>query len=110
MATTKITRKTIVGFGYTSACENDERGNLRVCDTTAPYHTGTIKTVCEKMQRDRELQSYRSGGTYYTSAWFVKVDGQWRKITDPWFNSMADSLYYKTDGQYHEDEIDVEIE
>lgn len=74
-----VTRKSKVGFGYTSAVENDERGNLKVCDVSAPTHTGTIIKVEKAISEDRTLASYR-GGTYYRWAWFVRVNGKWCKV------------------------------
>lgn len=112
MATTQITRKTIVGFGYTSACEqvwnkSQTESHLRVCETTAPVHTGTLKSISEKIENDRTLQSYR-GGTSYSTAWFVKVDGQWRKVTDQWFNEKTDELYRGF--PFPKNSVSVEIE
>lgn len=91
MTTTKVTRKTIVGFGYTSACENDESGWLRNCATTAPCHTGTLKSINQKIRDDLTLRSFTN--TYYSSAWFIRVAGQWRKVIDPCFGDKVDDLY-----------------
>ena len=100
-----ITRRSIVGYGYTSACENDERGNLRVCATTEPVHTGTIKQVTKQIEDDRTLASYNSG-TYYSQAWFVRVDGKWRKI-DGFYTPPA--LLDDRDGKYLRDSISVNL-
>lgn len=115
MNTVTITRKSNVGFGYTSAVENDERGNLRVCEVFAPTHTGTILSVEKKISDDSALASYR-GGTYYRWAWFVKIDGQWRKIkaTDE-NNWEMGRLTEKCpdmhgDVRYEADAVTVEIE
>jgi hypothetical protein len=83
----EITRRSKVGFGYTSAVENDEYGNLRVCAVTKPYHIGTILQVWNKIRSDRTLSSFRSGGTYYSTAWFVKRYGKWYKIVNDPFNN-----------------------
>ncbi len=112
MATAQITRKTIVGFGYTSACEqvwnkSQTESYLRVRETTEPIHTGTVKSIAEKIERDRTLQSYRSGGTYYTTAWFVKVDGKFRKVIDELFSLKCDELYWD---EYAKESVIVEIE
>jgi hypothetical protein len=81
MKTINITRRTTLGYGYTSAVENDERGNLRVCQVENPTHIGTYNKVSELIQSDRTLNSYR-GGTYYSAQWFVKQNGKWHKIDD----------------------------
>jgi len=104
----KVTRKTIFGFGYTSACENDERGNLQVCKTTAPIHVGTLKTISEKIRSDRTLQSFVN--TYYSSAWFVRHNGEWREVTDEYFGEKTDDLYEKDmHGEYRADVVTIEI-
>lgn len=97
MTTVTITRRTVLGFGYTSACEevwnkDMTRSSLQVCDIEAPVHIGTLKTVGEKIENDRTLASYR-GGTSYRTAWFVKVNGQWRKVTDEWFSHKTEELF-----------------
>lgn len=113
----QVTRKSIVGFGYTSAVENDERGNLRVCATERPDHVGTISQVMQSISSDRTLRSFDSGGTYYSSAWFVKVAGEWHKINTSESRSSAylpqDLLKaaHPEDGRkYHLDSVLVEIE
>lgn len=84
----RITRRSIVGFGYTSACENDERGNLRVCSTETPTHTGTARQVFEAIESDRTLASF-SGGTFYTTGWFVKSNGAWRKLVSEQYANVG---------------------
>lgn len=116
MKTITVTRRTIVGFGYTSAFERDENGNTRVCATTAPYHTGTVNQVIKAMSEDRELQSYQSG-TYYTSAWFVKQNGRWFKVLKDQELSPVSILDEKEqwDGEkyvktFSHDAIEIEVE
>jgi hypothetical protein len=115
MDTTTITRRTTVGFGYTSAVENDENGNLRVCETTRPYHTGTILQVNKHIESDRTLASFR-GGTYYSTAWFVKLNGKWRRIVNSDHNiyqlGNLSEKYQNSFGEmkYGTDAITVEIE
>jgi hypothetical protein len=82
-----ITRRSTVGFGYEEACENDSRGDLVVCDVLRPCHSGTIKQVAAAIESDRTLASFKSGGTYYRVAWFVRVSGKWMKlINDEYYN------------------------
>lgn len=109
--TVTVTRKTIVGYGYTSACEqvwNSDytKSSLRVSDVSAPIHTGTLKSVYPKIQGDRTLASFR-GGTMYAGQWFVKVDGEWRRVTDQWFGQKTDELYSEYGKQ---DAVEVEVE
>jgi len=113
-----ITRKSKVGFGYTSAVENDERGNLKVSATTAPDHVGTILQVQKSIESDRTLSSFRSG-TYYSTAWFVKIDGEWRKIknTDENNYNLRDLTekvpsysYGRDEMKYSADAVTVEVE
>lgn len=97
-----ITRRSIVGFGYTSNVENDENGSLRVCRVSAPTHTGTILQVCQAIADDRILASYR-GGTQYSTAWFVKHNGAWHRVTNDEQNSNEmDGLTIELDRELHE--------
>ena len=43
----------------------------------APHHTGTAKMVLDAIAADRTYASFRSGGTYHTTQWFVKLNGRW---------------------------------
>ncbi len=103
----QITRKTKLGFGYTSACEQAENG-LRVCEVEKPDYTGTIKQMQEKIDSDRTLQSFRSGGTYYNTAWFVKINGKWQKIR--WeYPTIFNLTERMPEGNYWVDVVDVEL-
>ena len=74
-----INRRSIVGFGYTAGCVQGDYG-LEVESVNKPDYTGTIKQVCEKLDHDNTLNSFRSGGTCYNTAWFIKSGKQWLKI------------------------------
>jgi hypothetical protein len=78
--TVTINRRSIVGFGYTTSLENDERGKLVVSSTTKPDFAGTIKQVAAAINGDRTLKSISSGGTYYSTAWFVKLAGKFHRL------------------------------
>jgi hypothetical protein len=110
-----ITRKSKIGFGYTSAVENDDFGNLRVCSTTRPDHVGTILQVNKSIQSDRTLASFQ-GGTYYSTAWFVKLNGKWNRIVNSDDTDYElDKLSEKQPNMYGEmvycaDAVTVEIE
>lgn len=121
---TKITRRSIVGFGYnTNASQvwnkSQTQSFLEVDEATAPYHTGTILSVIKFIDSDRTYQSLLRGGTYYTTAWFVKLDGKWRKIKNTDENKYElDALTTlndfserdRTGRTYWRDEVTVEIE
>ncbi len=104
---TTVTRRSKVGYGYTSACERDERGNTVVCDTTKPYHVGTPRQVIAACDADRELQSYQSGGTYYSSAWFVRINGKWHRVVRDRAESVFD-LFWPP--KYVANAVELEVE
>lgn len=83
--TLSITRKSRnIGFGYT--CWTPEHPE----QPSQPDYTGTPKTVLDKIANDRTYKSFKSGGTYYTSQWFAKINGKWTPIKfDDGFN-LAD--------------------
>ena len=106
--TIQITRKTKLGFGYTSACEQTENG-LQVCEVEKPDYIGTIKQLQETIINDKTLQSFRSGGTWYNTAWFVKVKEQWQKIK--WeYPTIFDLTEHMTEGRYWVDAVNIELE
>jgi len=77
----KVTRKTIVGYGINTQPTSGENGEgYRFETPTAPQWWGTIKTLREQMQNDPTLNSLR--GSYYASAYFVKVGSTWMIPTD----------------------------
>jgi hypothetical protein len=113
MPTTTITKRTTVGFGYNASVEqcwnsSQTQSWLQVCDVDEPTYTGTVKTVKKQLNGDRELRSYYNNGTFYRTAWFIKVRGEWRKVTDQWFSQKIDDLY--NDGPMPTTSVTVEIE
>lgn len=120
-----ITRRTKIGFGYNAGCsqhwnESMTQSWLAPDETERPTHTGTIKQVLDDIESDRTFGSYKSGGTYYTTAWFVKLDGKWRRIVGEFSEHEMNKLTYELDrndyrreryGQtYEADAVTVEIE
>jgi len=87
--TVVITRSTKLGFGWTTACEQTERG-LQVSNVESPDYFGTVKTLTDKIQSDRDFQSL--GGAYFSSAWFVKVDGEWKEFVQDFQHSDIHDL------------------
>lgn len=118
-----ITRRSKVGFGYNTIAsqvwnKSQTQSFLQVNETTRPDIVGTILTVEKEIQRDSTFQSLR-GGTYYTTAWFVKIDGKWRKIIDSDENkwklnelTMENDRDYRdyTGRKYCSDAVVVEVE
>lgn len=108
---TTITRKSRnIGYGYSTNVQQGVNPNgstyLYVTSPNAPDYTGTVNSICNKLQQDRLLQSLRSGGTSYAEAWFVKVDGRWHRITN---HTELDDLYVRYDeGGYLADSVEVE--
>lgn len=100
---TSITRKSIVGFGWRYWTPEDP--SL----PAAPSVTGTIKTCRQKISEDRTLQS--EGEMILSTAWFILLDGQWRRVSNrDLFDWAASDLYYQQDGRYITDEAVIEVE
>jgi len=103
--TIEITRKNRnIGWGW--QCWTPEHPE----PPAKPDYTGTVKTIIRAIANDRTFQSL--GGTYYTTQWFIKLDGHWYPFEwdagypdwlyqpyarDPWGNSV-----YLYDGIYVE--------
>lgn len=115
-----ITRRSKVGFGYNAGAsqvwnKSQTESRLEVDPTETPTHIGTFATVSKAIADDRTLRSFQ-GGTFYTTAWFVKVDGQWRKIKNTDENMWnINRLTEKTQNmfgemKYESDVVTVEIE
>lgn len=96
-----ITRRSKVGFGY----ETQPTGNdpWSILPTTSPNHTGTVKTVLRKIEQDKYFESLQSG-TYHTTAWFVRIGGYWRKLSEDNWQSPADLL-----GPHADNMIQVDV-
>jgi len=116
-----ITRRSKVGFGYNAGAsqvwnKSQTESHLDVDPTNQPIYTGTFNQVFKEIASDRTLASYKSGGTFHTTAWFVKVAGVWRKIksTDEnWWEITR--LVEKTQDMHGEigytaDAVEVEID
>ena len=110
---TEITRSSRnIGFGYTASARTgtnpDGSTFLYVPQPEHPFYVGTVKSIEKRIASDRDLESFRSGGTYYTSAWFVKVDGAWHRIIGDSAWKLG-TLYIDLDG-YCLDKVTVEYE
>jgi hypothetical protein len=71
----KITRNNRnLGVGYTTTTYDDNS------PCTRPIYTGAPKQVLEALDDDMTLRSFRSGGTFHRIDWFVKFDGEWKRV------------------------------
>lgn len=107
MSTIQITRRTKLGFGYTSTCEQTERG-LQVCKVEEPDYFGTILQIKKQIAEDRILASWR-GSTYYNTAWFAKVNGKWVEIKWAEYPTISSLTERMPEGNYWVDVVDVEL-
>lgn len=78
MLTLKITRRTKVGFGYSTSIKQTSAG-YQIESPIAPYHVGTVNTVTKLIQDDLTYQSLRNG-TFYSACWFIWHEHQWYKL------------------------------
>jgi len=88
-----------VGWGFT--CWTPEHPEL----PTKPDYTGTVKTILSAIEGDRTFASFKSGGTYYTSTWFVKINGRWTPIKFEEWLKPADLYTEIEPGVYMSNEI-----
>jgi hypothetical protein len=95
----RVSRRSAVGYGYNANVRQTEQG-LEVMKTTKPDHAGTLRQVSEAMDNDRELASYKSGGTYFSEAWFIKYEGAWCEVVEPFGPERLFVLLEKKPG-YH---------
>lgn len=70
-----ITRRSKLGWDYTTAVVGND-----IPKPEKPYYVGTYKSIRESIRQDRGFHSL--GGTFYSSAWFARVNGAWRRIED----------------------------
>lgn len=78
-----ITRRSKFGFGWTTTVSqvwnrSMTDSSLVVDETTSPCYTGSIRQVRSQIENSRDFKSL--GGTCFSSAWFVKVNGGWKRI------------------------------
>jgi hypothetical protein len=102
--TIEITRRTRLGWGVNACCEQGEHG-LIVPPPSKPDYFGTVKTLLAEIETDRYVQSL--GDTYHTSSWFVKVDGDWKRVKRHAYYGPADLLNMR-EGVYDITAVDVE--
>jgi len=70
---TKINLRTrSIGANYSTSVANDERGHWYIENANKPCYIGTIRQVAKCLDKDDNLKSIFSGGTYYTVTWFYK--------------------------------------
>jgi hypothetical protein len=108
----KVTRRTIVGYAVNTHPVDDNPGYHFDLPTT-PEWTGTAKTVQDAMDGDAYLNSLTN--TYYSAAWFVKVNGTWMRVVDSReFGYLINHLYTKSDWdfgvEYVTDAVEVDVD
>ena len=86
-----ITRKTRLGFGWSSFVEqvNDR---LVILPPTGPDYVGTIKTLRAKIASDANYQVSRNTCSV-ASCFFVKIGGTWKKIRGDFYLEVYFPLY-----------------
>lgn len=67
-----ITRKTRAGADWRTVTNEDNE------PCPKPLYTGTVNTVLRKLEEGKTLASL--GGVFKRVDWFIKVDGQWKRI------------------------------
>jgi hypothetical protein len=81
MKTAIVTRRTRnIGFAWTTGMPPIER-------PSKPEYTGTLRTVLQRANNDRDLQAVESGNTLHSTAFFVGnkrvvCDDAWRYGVD----------------------------
>lgn len=97
-----------IGFGYTAGALQGETG-LYVPLPDYQYHTGTVKTILRDLEHDANFQSLK-GGTVYTTAWFIKIEGTWYRVIKDQAKHPADILESNFDHGFLYDSIELELE
>jgi hypothetical protein len=104
----QLNRSQIFGWNYSTGVTNTERG-WWIDPPTKPYHTGTLNSISRKRQDDRTYQSIKSGNTYYGDAYFIRINGEWRRITTPRMVEILNDASNFDAGRFHSS-ITVTIE
>jgi len=76
MKTITITHRSKLGWSWT--CWTPERPE----PPTKPEIVGTYNKIMREIDTDANYRSLVSGGTYLSTAWFVRVNGAWRRIVE----------------------------
>jgi len=85
----RVTRRSKIGFGYNTK----PTGNgTEIEETTQPDHTGTVRQVVKKIANDPHFQSLK-GGTFYTTAWFVRSGRKWRRVSSDNWQTPIDLIH-----------------
>ena len=90
----KISRKTRkLGWGYTTVCKQGLTG-LYVPPPIHPTYVGTISHIFNEMEADKTFASIKSGGTYFSTAWFYRNQRIRFMDETPWYlvNRFVDHI------------------
>ena len=95
----RVTKRSKVGWEYNTSSRTivlpSGYTNWTIDKPEKPYYTGTIRQVINARDNDRTFALVKSGGTYYSTAWFVKYKGKWHRISETSErNCLADLIGY----------------
>ncbi|MHA1280783.1 MAG: hypothetical protein ACTSQ8_26850 [Candidatus Helarchaeota archaeon] len=96
----RITRKSKLGFGYSTTPDNT-KGYPAIQPVESPQHTGTIKQILNEIDDDTNYQSLKS--VFMTTAWYLRLNGGWVEIKHYQPNHPADLLLTNLDGEFVHD-------
>jgi hypothetical protein len=84
-----ITKRTKLGYGYSTNIKQNSQG-WYIERPEKPDYEGTYNQVWNQIESDKTLAAIKSGGSYYSSSWFVKICGKWhRMVYYPYFGDLS---------------------
>jgi hypothetical protein len=87
----KVTRNSIVGYGYTLEKHYTEDGISRIDDVIEPIYIGTYEYVKKQILSNKEISSMENYGFHkWRYRWFVKIE-------DKFFPACYDNAGYQLD-------------
>jgi hypothetical protein len=80
-----INRETILGWNY--SITNDEQGIMIPCEK--PRYENNINEIIKIIDKDITFQTLREYRIKYKRYWFIKVNDQWKRLSDTSDSPMA---------------------
>jgi len=102
----RITRRSKLGFGYSTTPDNT-KGYPAIQPVESPQYTGTIKQVLNEIDNDANYQSLKS--VFMTTAWYLRLNGAWVEIKYHQPNHPVDLLLTDLDDNFVHDYLMVEV-
>jgi len=99
-----ITRRSKIGWGL-NMCAEEVNGILVVLQPDFPCYAGTVKTLKEKIDHDQ----YLGQNQVISTAWFVKINKEWKRINTLALAHPVD-LLEKLDDKYIYSSVNVLLE